>query len=163
MTFARIACAAALALAVPLAPAANAATTGFIFHCRVTNVAQLDHLGREGQAAELSQFTCHVHGGVLDGFSVSGTNIWELATDGAVLLGSIAVAHRADATLVYEVEQATRRSATGAGRSAKWQGTGRGTYKLATGSVAALAGKTFHTMARYEAPDAFTIETVVEE
>lgn len=155
---------AALALAALLAaPAAVAASSTSHFDCRVTSVAQLDHLGRTGQPAELAQFTCRVRGGLLDGFVATGTNIWEPAPGGAVLIGSIVVARRADSAVVYEVEQASRKLADRDNPKGRWQGTGRGVYKLATGVAAPLAGKTFHSVARYEGPGAFTIESVVAD
>lgn len=152
----------ALALAVA-APATLAGGATSHFMCRVTSTSRLDHLGREGQPAELSQFTCRVRGGLLDGFVATGTNIWEPAKTSAVLIGSIVVARKAEATVVYEVEQATRRLASADGRARGWEGAGRGTYKLATGSAAALAGKSFHSVARYERPGAFTIDATVNE
>lgn len=155
---------AALALAALLAaPAGVAAASTSYFDCRVTSVAQLDHLGRAGQPAELSQFTCRVRGGLLDGFVATGTNIWEPSTDGDVLVGSIVVARRGDSTVVYEVEQASRRPAAGEHRGGVRQGTGRGTYKLATGAAAPLAGKSFHSIARSDGPGAFTIEAVIND
>lgn len=149
-----------LALAAGVAlPAIAAANTHSHFDCRVTSATRLDHLGREGQQAELSRFTCLVHGGLLDGFVASGTNIWEPGRQRDVLLGSIVVAHKAAATVVYEVQQATRSATDGAGRG----GMGRGMYRLATGSAAPLAGRSFRSVAHSVGADAFTLEIFLDE
>jgi hypothetical protein len=44
-----------------------------------------------------------------------------------------------------------------------WEGTGRGTYKLATGTAAALAGRSFRTVAHPQGPGRFSIDTIVDE
>lgn len=148
----------AIALAASLA-AAEGATSHFA--CRVTSTAPLWRLGRSGQDAELSQFTCRVSGGLLDGFVATGTNIWEPARGREVLLGSIVVLRKGDSAVVYEVQRATRKLVEKAHGGPRWEGAGHGTYKLATGSAAALAGKTFHTIARREGPDTFSIDATV--
>jgi hypothetical protein len=150
----------ALALAAPVALAGSVTSH---FTCRVTNTSRLDHLGRDGQPAELSQFTCRVRGGLLDGFIATGTNIWEPGKSRAVLIGSIVVARKAQAAVVYEVQQATRTLTGAEGPAARWEGVGRGTYKLATGSAAALAGKSFRSVARDDGPGAFTIDATITE
>ena len=162
MAVAPVRSAALLALAL-VAPAALAGGSTSHFTCRVTSTSRLDRLGSEGQPAELSQFTCRVRGGLLDGFVATGTNIWEPAPASAVLIGSLVVARKAEAAVVYEVQQATRRLAAADGQARRWHGAGRGTYKLATGSAAALAGKSFHSVARDDGPGAFTIDATVIE
>jgi hypothetical protein len=149
----------ALACTAPLAQAGRTSH----FTCVVTGVRQLEHLGRDGQSAELSQFTCSVRGGLLDGFVAAGTNIWEPGKNSAVLIGSIVVARKADAAVVYEVLQATRKRVPPDGRAGSWEGGGRGLYKLATGTAAPLAGKSFRSVAHNDGPRAFTIDATVIE
>ena len=162
MPVAPIRSAALFALVLALAaPVALAGGTTSHFTCRVTKTSQLDHLGRDGQPAELSQFTCRVRGGLLDGFVATGTNIWEPGKSRAVLIGSIVVARKANAAVVYEVQQATRTFTEAAGPAARWEGAGRGTYKLATGPAAPLAGKSFRSIARYDGPGTFTIHATI--
>jgi hypothetical protein len=163
MALARHCAAAPLVLAIALAaPCAAGASTASHFDCRVTGTAALERLGREGQTVELSQFTCRITGGILDGFVAAGTNIWEPGADSAAtLLGSIVVAHKAGSVVVYEVEQATRKGAGPDGKARA--GSGHGHYKLATGTAAALAGHAFRTVARREGPDRFSIDAIVED
>lgn len=162
MPFAPTCSAALLALAV-VAPAALAGGVTSHFTCRVTAVSQLDRLGHDGQPAELSQFTCQVRGGLLDGFVATGTNIWEPGRDSAVLIGSIVVARKGDAAVVYEVQQATRKLVRPQDPDHGWEGTGHGLYKLATGTAAPLAGKSFRSVARRQGAGAFSIDATLVE
>ena len=144
--------------AMPALAAANARSH---FDCRVTSSTRLEHLGREGQPAELSEFICRVTGGLLDGFVATGTNIWEYGKDHDELIGSIVIVRKADSAVVYEVQHATRRMPPPQRRGAPREGTGYGLFKMATGSAAALAGKSFRSVARAGAAGTFTVDTVV--
>jgi len=142
-------------------PALAAANTRSHFDCRVTGSTRLDRLGRNGQPAELSEFTCRVSGGLLDGFVANGTNIWEQGEDHDELLGSIVIVRKGDAAVVYEVQHATRRTPDPQRRGASREGTGYGLFKMATGSAAPLAGRSFRSVARSGAGGTFTVDTVV--
>lgn len=131
------------------------------YDCHVTGKSDVDHLGREGQSAELTHFMCDIKGGLLDGFVATGTNILEPQQGGARLVGSIVVAQKAGSTVVYEVSEGTRRFKTSKGRVVGWESTGKGSFRTATGSAAALAGKSFRSVVRSGGPGAFTIEVVV--
>jgi len=151
-----------LAVLVPLAGApALASEAASRFHCQVTGIERLAAMAPDGGAAELSRFTCRVKGGPLDGFVATGTNLWGGRLRDGLLLGSLVVARKAHSVVVYEVQQVTRRARAPGSDARSWEGQGTGVYKLATGAVAHLAGKSFHSIARSAGPGAFTIETVV--
>lgn len=150
-------CLAVAATAAPLC--ASEATSRF--HCQITGTESVPHLASDGGPAELTRFACSVRGGVLDGFRATGTNIWSgHRPRDRQLLGSLVVAHKAGAVVVYEVTRVTLQP--GPPGDAGWEGRGSGIYKLATGPAVALAGRTFRSLARSAGPGAFTIETVVE-
>lgn len=157
---------AACALPALAAAAALASEPASRFDCRVTGTELLPGLASAGGVAELTRFSCRVRGGLLDGFEATGTNIWDGEQRHGLLLGSLVVAHKEGSVVVYEVTRVTRAARPrGAGAGAGpvgWEGRGTGIYRLATGPAVALAGRTFHSIARSAGPGAFTLETVVE-
>lgn len=133
------------------------------FECRVTDIESLAGLAPLSAAAELTRFTCRVRGGLLDGFVATGTNIWDGKMQDGVLLGSLVVARKAGSVVVYEVTQVTRLAQPDDAADGQWEGRGAGVYKLGTGSAAALAGKSFRSVARSTGAGTFTIDTTVDD
>jgi len=133
------------------------------FDCRVTEVEAMPRLGPQGKSAELTRFTCQVRGGLLDGFVATGTNIWGGKQQDGQLLGSMVVARKANSVVVYEVRQVTRQPRPRGAAGRDWEGRGSGVYKLATGTAAPLAGRSFRSVARSAGPRAFTIDTVASD
>jgi hypothetical protein len=143
------------------APLSSAAGTQYHSDCRVVDTTTLEHFGYEGHNAEMTHFTCRITGGLLDGFVVTGTNIWELEEGGGrTLLGSLALAQKAGSAVVYEVKQGTKRIPTSK-ESSTWDSAGVGSFRLATGSAAPLEGKSFSSVARNTGPGTFTVDITV--
>ena len=132
------------------------------FDCHVTGTEALPGLASAGGVAELTRFTCRVRGGLLDGFLATGTNIWDGQQRDGLLLGSLVVARKDTAVVVYELTRVTRHAKPRGADVRSWEGRGTGIYRLATGHAIALAGKTFRSVARSAGPGAFTIDTIVE-
>ena len=147
--------------AAVLAPWPAAAEMRFHYDCHVTGVRQVPQMGREGQPAELRHFTCRISGGLLDGFTATGTNLLEHHQEGARLVGSTVMARKKNAILVYEVNDARRRLRQSEDGAVQWESTGTGIYKHATGSVASLAGKSFTALVQSTGCQTFTIDSVV--
>lgn len=132
--------------------------------CKVTDTTRLENFGRHGEAAQLSHFNCRISGGPLDGAVVTGTNMWDMADEaGGSLLGSIAVAQRADTRVMYELRNVVRRPRISDGRVVGWEATSWGIYKAASGSAAALVGRTFSSVARFTSPGTFTIANTIDD
>lgn len=132
--------------------------------CQVIDTTRLEKFGHDGQAAQLSHFTCRITGGPLDGSVVTGTNIWDMGDEGGgALLGSIAVAQKAGSSVMYEVHDVTRSLKFSNGRVVGWEATSWGLYKAASGSAAPLVGKTFSSVARFTSPKTFTIENTIND
>lgn len=154
----------ALACVLPLvAAAALAGEPTSRFDCHVTGTESLPGLASAGGVAQLTRFTCRVRGGLLDGFLATGTNIWDGEQRDGLLLGSLVVARKDTAVVVYELTRVTRDAMPLGADPRSWEGRGTGIYRLATGPAIALAGRTFRSVARSAGPGAFTIETVVED
>lgn len=146
------------------APPSTAADIRYHSDCRIVETGKLKQFGNQGQNAEITHFKCRITGGLLDGFAVTGTNIWEPdQRGGRTLLGSLAIGQKTGSTIVYEVHQGTRKRRTTRGRLVGWESTSLGSYRLATGSAASLAGKTFKSVARYSGPGTFTIDNTVND
>jgi len=145
------------------APSGASAEMKFRYDCRITGRSQMPNARRERRPAEVNQFTCSVHGGLLDGFIAEGTNILEPQPGGGKLVGSIVVARKGRSSLAYEVSEGTRRYRTSNGRRFGWEATGAGTYKSGSGIAAPLVGKSFSSVVRSSAPGVFTIDIVVRD
>ena len=148
------------AIAVPLSADAE---MKFRYDCRVTGRSLVDGIGREGQTAQLSQFTCRVKGGLLNGFTATGSNVLEPRPGGARLVGSIVVAQKGESILAYEVGEGTRQLRMNNGEVVGWDSTGAGIYKWATGSAAPLKGKSFTSKVHSTGADEFIIDVVVKD
>lgn len=158
----RVRKAVALACVAGVSGASIHAQPRYHSECRIMDGTHLKHFGGKGQPAELSHFTCRISGGPLDGFVVNGTNIWELDTAQATLIGSLAVAQKATSTLVYEVQHVVRKEQVVRGRVIGRQGISHGIFKAGTGSALPLVGKTFTSVARQSGPGRFSIDTIVD-
>lgn len=136
------------------APACSGAPSRF--DCTVTSVERLQGLGRDGQDAELSHFSCRVAGGLLNGFAASGTNVWDAA--GERLLASLLVAHKGTSSVVWEFQSGERIFGREPDARGRWHVSARGTYKRATGSAAPLTGRLSTAVWRSGDVGAFTID-----
>ena len=93
---------------------------------------------------------------------MTGTSIYEWDKTNATGLSGNGVARKAGAMFVYQLGEfkATRTMADG--KVTGFVATGQGTYKMATGSAAFLAAKTFTYTARNSGSNQFEIDTKVE-
>lgn len=150
-------------IALAASSMAHAAVT-YRCDCQVVDTTRLENFGHDGSPAQLSHFTCRITGGPLHGSFVTGTNIWDLSNGaGGVLLGSIAIAQRAGSNVMYEVHDGTRHQHTREGKVAGWEANSWGVYKSATGTAAALTGKTFTSAVRSTGPRTFVIDNIINE
>lgn len=155
--------AAALALGVMGACSVAQTPTAFKCVCQNTGPSPLEPLGdREGHALSVASYTCRVEGGPLDGGDLSGTIIYEWEKTNAVGLSASGVGRKAGATLVYQLGEFKNALTLVDGKVTGYLGSGQGTFKLATGSAAPLAGKAFSYVVRPAASGQFTLEVKVE-
>ena len=146
------------------APSVAIAEVKYRSDCQVVDTTRLENFGHDGRPAQLSHFTCNITGGPMHGSFVTGTNIWDMSNGaGGMLLGSIAIAQCAGANVMYEVHDVTRHPQTREGKVVGWEASSWGVYKSATGTAAALAGKTFKSVVHYTGDRTFTIENIINE
>lgn len=154
----RFAIAAALVASalLPLTVAAQSWT------CLTVGAPQHERLDRDDHSLRVNSYSCRVSGGALDGFVATATNIWEFERGAARLLAATGVLRKPGAAVVYQGE-GSQELIVAHGKPMGWTSAGTGVFKLATGSAAALAGKSFTFAARPEGTSVFTIETAVRD
>ncbi len=154
--------AAAIAL-MAVAPSAVAQESTSTLACQDVGVSAPEPLGdREGHSILTSQTSCRVDSGPVSGGVSTGTDIWEWNGPKAVLLSSSGVVRKPGATVVYLSTAGTLALTMTDGKVTGWTASGRGTYPVATGSAASLAGKSFTFTAKPTGPGQFAAEFKTE-
>ena len=126
------------------APGANAQETSQILSCQDIGPSAPEPLGdREGHSILAGTGSCRVDSGFMSGGVLTGTDIWEWNGPKAVLLSASGVVRKPGGTLVYTETSATLELTMADGKVTGWTVSGRGTYPLATGDAAPLAGKSY--------------------
>jgi len=112
--------------------------------CQAVGSSPPEPLGdREGHALTVGQVTCRVEGGPLDGAVQTGTGIWEWNGPNGVVLSGMGVVRKPGATAVIQVMEGKAAVTVVDGKITGTALSGRAVYKIATGSAAALQGKTY--------------------
>ena len=155
----------AAALALTMLGVHSFAQTPITYKCLCQNIGTgpQEPLGdREGHAVSVTSYTCRVEGGPLDGGVLTGTTIYEWDKTNAVGLSGNGVVRKAGGTAVYQLGEFKNSLTMADGKVTGFVGSGQGTYKMATGSAASLAGKTFSYVVRPNGSSQFVIDVKVE-
>jgi len=149
---------AAIALAAVM-PSAVAQQNAMTYTCRDVGVGPPEPLGdREGHSLSVTAYSCLVDSGPLAGGVMTGWNVWEFDGPNAVLRSSIDVVRNPGAASVYQESDAKMALTIADGKVTGWTAAGKGTWLVATGSAASLAGKSTTWTAKPTGPGQFTIE-----
>jgi hypothetical protein len=112
--------------------------------CYAVGNSQPEPIGdREGHAVAADQYTCRVEGGLLDGGVVTGGTIWEYDKINATLLSGSGVIRKPGAVAAFQNTESKLTMTLSEGKVTGFTGTGRGHWTMATGTAAALKGKTY--------------------
>lgn len=131
--------------------------------CQTIGTSPQEPLGdREGHAVSVSSYTCRIEGGPLDGGVMTGNTIYEWDKTNAAGLSGNGVARKAGAMFVYQLGEFKTALTMADGKVTGFLGTGQGTYKLATGAAATLAGKTYSYTARPNGSGQFVVDIKVD-
>jgi hypothetical protein len=154
----------AAAATVAFAPGANAQETTQILSCQDIGPSAPEPLGdREGHSILTATVSCRVDSGFMSGAVLTGTDIWEWNGPKATLLSASGVVRKPGETLVYTESAATLELTMADGKVTGWTVSGRGTYPVATGSAAPLAGKSYTFAGKPDGPGGtFRVEAKVE-
>jgi hypothetical protein len=133
------------------------------FLCHSIGTGPQEPLGdREGHNLSVSSYSCRVEGGPLDGGVVTGNAIYEWDKTNAMGLSGNGVGRKAGAMLVFQLGEFKNALTLADGKVTGFLATGQGTYKLATGAAAPLAGKTFSYTSRPNGWGQFVIDIKVD-
>lgn len=119
-------------------------------------------VGSQGQSVSVGNYTCQMVGGPLDGAVGTGTSIWHYDRGVGKVLNSAGVTRRPDGQAVWDQTDATITLHMTEGRVTGFSGAGKGQFKLATGSGAALNGKPYTFKFQSTGPGRFEVETTVD-
>jgi hypothetical protein len=107
---------------------------------------------REGHAIQVDMISCRIEGGAMAGGIVSGQDIWEWDGTNAKMVSVTGLSRKPGASVAYELTDGTISLTMTDGKVTGWTATGKGRYPLATGSAAALTGKSFTFTAKPTGP-----------
>ncbi len=154
--------AAALALTTLSTSALAQAAMTFKATCQNVGVAPQEPLGdREGHAISVSQYSCRNEGGILDGAIATGMNIYEWDKGVGETISANGVIRKPGAIAVYETSEQKTTLIMVDGKVTGFTGSSKGVYKLATGSLAPLSGKSYTFTYRSIPGGQFTVDTIV--
>lgn len=150
-------CVAAFALLSAVA-AAQSGTTARL-HCHQVGNSLPEALGdREGHAVSVGEITCRVEGGPGDGGVLTGVAINEWDKGQAVVLSGSGVTRKPGGISAYQHTEGKLSVVMADGKVTGMTGSGRGRVTLATGTVAALAGKTYSYTFNTTGPGLFVVD-----
>lgn len=156
----RIASAAAL---MSLCPSAFAQGVTWKLQCQSVGNSAPEPLGdREGHTISVLEYNCRTEGGPLDGAVLTGMSASEWDKGSANILSAQGIYRKPGGTAVFQHTEGKNTLIMADGKVTGWSGTGRGTYKLATGSAASLAGKGYSYSARSTGVGLFTVDVKAE-
>lgn len=133
------------------------------FLCQSVGIGPQEPLGdREGHNLSVTNYSCRVEGGPLDGALVTGNTIYEWDKINGTGLAGNGVVRKPGATAVFQLADFKNTLTMVDSKVSGFLATGHGTYKLATGSASSLLGKTFSYMSRPNGPGQFVVDFRVE-
>lgn len=130
--------------------------------CHTVGSSAMEPLGdREGHSIAVGQLTCRVEGGPLDGGILTGSNINEWDKTNGVLLSGAGVTRKPGATAAYQITEGKTSVTMADGKATGFTASGKGRWTMATGTAAALKGKTYSYTAKSTGPGqiAFEVKT----
>jgi hypothetical protein len=153
---------AAIALAAA-APSAVAQENTFTLTCQDVGGGAPEPLGdREGHSILANDYSCRADSGLLSGGVWTGRAIWEFDRTTAVLISNTGVVRKPGATVVYQDTAAKLALTMTDGKVTGFASSGRGSYLMAIGSAASLAGKSYTWTEKSSGAGQFTVELKVE-
>ena len=158
----RVAAIAAALISLSSAADAQSAVSWKLQCQSVGNSAQEPAGDRDGHAVNVSPYSCRAEGGPMDGAVLTGVGVYEWnGTVGTGLTGH-GVYRKPGALAVYQHNDFKIDLTLADGKATGFTATGRGSYKMATGSAASLAGKSYSYTARPTGPGQLTVDVKVE-
>ena len=155
-------CSCAIGAAVAFAafaPPAVAQEVTYTWTCQDVGASPPEPLGdKEGHSISVAAVSCHSKSESMSGALLTGTYIWEWNGPNAVLLSATGVIRKPGATMVYQETGGSIALTMTDGKVTGFTASGKGYEKLATGSLAALAGTPYTWTVKPAGPGQSTVE-----
>lgn len=155
----------AVALALGIIGTHSVAQTSIPYKCICQNIgtSPQEQLGdREGHTIAVHSYSCRVEGGPLDGAVLTGMGVYDWDKTNAIGITGNGVGRKAGAVVVYQLGEFKNSLTMVDGKVTGFLGSGQGIYKLATGTAAALAGKTFSYTVRPAGFNQFVLDAKID-
>ena len=131
--------------------------------CMNVGPNQPEPLGdREGHAVLVSEGSCTLEGGFLDGTVQTQHTTWEVDKGAMNIVSADGVSRKPGTTVAYRVTAGSLAYVMKDGKPAGWKASGTGVFTLATGAAAAWAGKTFTWTGYATGPRSYVMESKVD-
>ena len=141
------------------APSADAQDNTFTLTCQNIGGGAPEPLGdRPDHSISVSDYTCRFDSGPLKGGVSTANVIWEFDGPNAVVVSGNGVVRAPGGTVVYQETDGKLALTMTDGKVTGFTSSGKGDEKLATGSLAALAGKPYTWTAKAAGSGQFPIE-----
>jgi hypothetical protein len=142
-----------------VAPTAVAQEVTLTTNCSMVGHSPPEPIGdREGHAIAVEEDVCIDQSGPFVGGVYTGTAVWEWNGPTAVLVSAIGVARKPGATAAVQLTEGKIELTMANGKVTGATASGMGRWPIATGSVAALAGKSFTWTSKGTGPGQFSTE-----
>ncbi len=154
---------AAAAAFAAFAPGAAAQENTITLTCQNIGSSAPEPLGdREGHSISVGQFSCRVDSGPMSGGVYTGSAIWEWDKTNGVLVSGSGVVRKPGATEVEVYTEGKNALTMADGKVTGFTASGRGSYPVAIGGAASLAGKSFTWTVKSTGRGQFTAEDRIE-
>lgn len=132
-------------------------------HCMAVGNSPPEALGdRPGHSIVVSQYTCKVEGGPLDGGVMTGTHVTEWDGVNGVGNAGFGVTRTGGGKAVYFNTEMKSTLTMTDGKVTGFVAAGRGHYPIAVGTASSLVGKTYSYVSKSTGPGQFIIETTLD-
>jgi hypothetical protein len=159
MSYFRNVCGTATAVmaSAAFAPNALAQEVTMTMTCQGIGNSAPEPLGdRDGHSISIGEVSCRVDGGPLSGGVLTGMDIWEWDGANAVSLANNDIVRKPGATAMYENTEAKLALTMTDGKVTGATASGKGHWRMATGSAASLMGRACTYTANVTGPGQFT-------
>jgi hypothetical protein len=145
------------------APSVVAEEVTMTMTCQSIGNSAPEPLGdREGHAISIGEVSCRVDGGPLSGGVLTGMDIWEWDGTNAVSLANNGIVRKPGATAMYQNTEAKLVLTMTDGKVTGATASGKGHWRMATGTAASLMGKACSYTANVTGPGQFTTTSKCE-
>jgi hypothetical protein len=149
---------AAIGLAL-VAPGAHAQENTTTLTCQNVGGGAPEPLGdRDGHSISVEEYSCGASSGPLSGGVWTGSTIWQWDKANAVMVLGNGVIRKPDATAVYQEKEGKIALKMADGKVTGWAASGAGSWVIAVGSAAPLAGKSYTWTSKPIGPEQFMVE-----